>query len=96
MGHDLRQVAKLAADLDAGLELAAEDHQGAVDPIVDVDLLHRRLVEVGILLERFDDVGDAAGAVPDLRHEVIDVVSGCDRLDRGLCSRWGEFAKQLG
>ena len=44
--------------LDAVLELVVEDHQRVLEALRDIDVLHRGLVEIGVGLDRADDVGD--------------------------------------
>ena len=61
-----------ALDLDALLQLVAKDAQRVFDAVMDVDLLLRSAVHVGVFLHRAHQLGDAAGADDDrlehLRH----------------------------
>ena len=51
------------------LELAAQDDQRVVQALVDVHGLDGRLVQIGVGLQRLDDLGDAPGALTDLLQQ---------------------------
>ncbi len=48
-----------------------QNQQGVVQALVQIDLLHRRLIQVGVGLKRLDDLGDATGALADLGQQVV-------------------------
>ena len=71
MGVDTRQGAVvLADDLDPTLrDLVAEDRERALEPLVDIHLLLRSLVEMRVLLDRLDELRDAPGRVLELARD---------------------------
>jgi len=53
-------------DVDAVLQLGAENDERVVEALVQVDRLNRRLPEERIALEGGDDLGDPPGGFADL------------------------------
>ena len=66
VSHDGRHGAIERARHRHVFQFVAENSQGALDAIVDVDLLHRRLVHVGVRADGFDERSDPFGALLDL------------------------------
>ncbi len=73
VGVDRRDVRTVVAfDLDPDLQLVAQDHEGVVDALVQVDRLDRRLPEVRVALQGADDLRDAGRTLADLVGERVD------------------------
>ncbi len=58
-------------------KLVAQDHESALNTIVDIELMPLRLVIMSVFLYRFDQVGDSGNAFFDGSHQL-------DARDQGL------------
>ena len=64
-----------------------QDHERVVDAAVQVDLLHRRLAEVRVALQRPEDLGDPRGTLVDLVGQRVHDERGGGPAD----DRWQRF-----
>ena len=67
---DSREVfAVLADDIDSAFEAVVENRQRALQPLMQINLLHGGLVHVRIFFDRSDQVRNAFGAVLNLAYQ---------------------------
>ena len=69
VGHDARRRAVKGSNQRDVFQFVAEHGQSALDALVNVHLLHRRLVHVRIGFHSFDQISNPAGALLDLAYQ---------------------------
>jgi len=84
VGHHLRQVGgKFADNHNAALQLVMHDDERRFQAVLDVHFLKRRLVHVGILFDRFDEIRNARGAVIEFGGDALHFEEGSEARELG-------------